>query len=78
VGDFKTPLLSKDRSWIQKLNIHSEINRSYKPNGSDILIEHFIFKNIYVPSSQHLIVSSPKLTIYLVTKPASTDTRRLK
>jgi hypothetical protein len=57
---------------------HSETNRSFEPNGSNIFIEHFILKQKNILSSQHLTIPFPKLTISLVTKQASTDTGRLK
>ena len=44
---------------------HSETNRSYETNEFNryIYIEHFILKQKDIPSSQHLMVPSPKLTI---------------
>jgi hypothetical protein len=42
----------------------------------DIYITFYPKKDI--PSSQHLMVPSPKLTIYVVTKQASTDIKILK
>ena len=41
---------------------HSETNRSYETNGLNISTEHFILKQKDIPSSQHLMVPSPKLT----------------
>jgi hypothetical protein len=55
-----------NRSWKQKLNRDTgETNRSYETNGFNryIYIEHFIVKQMDIPSFQHLMVSSPKLTI---------------
>ena len=43
-----------------------------------IFIEHSTLKQKNIRSSQHLIVPSPKLTVKLVTKWASTDTEILK
>ena len=56
---------------------NSETNRSYELNGSNVSIDHFILKQKNIPS-EHLMVTSPKLTIYSGTKQASIDTRRLK
>jgi FtsZ-interacting cell division protein ZipA len=42
---------------------HIETNRSYETKGFNIPIEHFILKQKNIPSSQHLTVPSPKLTI---------------
>jgi hypothetical protein len=43
---------------------HSETNRSYVANGFlQTSIEHFILKQNNLPSSQHLMVPFPKVTI---------------
>jgi hypothetical protein len=57
---------------------YSETNKSYKPNGSNMLTKPFILKEKSIPSSQHLMVPSPKLAIKLVTKQPSRDKRRWK
>jgi hypothetical protein len=46
--------------------------------GEKLLNRTFILKQKDIYSSQHLIVPSPKLTIELVTKQASTDMKILK
>jgi hypothetical protein len=42
------------------------IEESKEINGFKISIEHFIIKQKYIPSSHHLIVPCPKLTIYII------------
>ena len=37
-----------------------ESNRSYGTTGFQISIEHFIIKQNYIPSLQHLMILSPK------------------
>jgi hypothetical protein len=39
---------------------HSETNRSYEPNGPNI-IEHFILKQNNIPSFQHLTITFSKI-----------------
>ena len=48
---------------------HSETNRSYESNELNRYLRNiFILKQKDIPSSQHLMEPSPKLSIYLVTK----------
>ena len=50
-----------DKSWKQKLNKDTEMNGIYEPNGANIIIEESILKKKNIPSSQHLMLPSPKL-----------------
>ena len=63
VGDFNTPLSSMDRSEKQTKQRNSETNRSYKPNGCNISIRHFILKQKNKPSFRHIMVPSPTLIL---------------
>jgi hypothetical protein len=75
VGDFNNPLSPMDKLLKQIKQRHSETKRGYGPNGFNWYIEYSILKQKNIPSTQHLMETSPKLTIQSVRKQASTDTR---
>jgi exonuclease III len=53
VGDFNIPLLLMDRSWKQKVNKHSETNRNYEMDLTDI------YRTFY-PKTKGYTFSAPR------------------
>lgn len=57
---------------------NNETKRYYESNGRNRYLQNISSKDNNIPSSLQLMQSSPKLIIYLATKPVLAHTRKLK